>query len=568
VIAFFSLTILHSQVQFYAVSNAEEVILGSYFNVEFVIENASPDEFIPPGFKGFKVLSGPNRSSKMSIINGVRSQKESFGYTLIPEKAGNLPIGPAKIRIGKKTIQSKPLTVKVLKSGKGSRVPDPGKDVFVKAELFQQDVYFGQQILLNYVLYTRKRISGFNVLSLPSFDGILAQETVLTLTSGRKVIDGKEYATEVLKTFALIPQKTGKTSIDPMQLSLGLAENDDPFGFSNQSKPISVSTNGVVLNVLPLPDHPSGSFNGGVGKFTITSELSPLEVTTDDAVSLQLTITGNGLSKYIEAPKLSFPGVFEVYDPTELSKDDFIRDGFITGTKTFEYLLVPLKPGKNAVQVSYDYFDPEKQQYVTLSSPGYMVSVSEGKKSGVLQRNVPGANGSQGMNPLMTETGLVKTGNTFSGSVIFWILLSILLLAIPLMFWFKKRQDKEDNTDPVLRKSKKASREAQKRLAKARDNLNSKNHPAFYKALSEALLSYASDKFNIQTLDLSKSRIESALRDKTVPDALCQQFNSILEKCEMSLFAGINPAGDEHLYAEAIDLISKLEKHIRHTDQD
>jgi len=81
-----SMTSAWGQVKFYAVCNADEVILGSYFNIEFVIENASPDDFMPPDFKGFMVLTGPNRSSQVSIINGHRSQKESFGYTLIAEK--------------------------------------------------------------------------------------------------------------------------------------------------------------------------------------------------------------------------------------------------------------------------------------------------------------------------------------------------------------------------------------------------------------------------------------------------------------------------------------------------
>ncbi len=555
------------QGKFYAVCNADEVILGSYFNVEFVIENASPDDFVPPDFKGFKILSGPNRSSQVSIINGQRSQKESYGYTLIPETAGKLVIGSAKIRIGKKTFKSKPLTVEVLKSAKGSSSGDPGKDVFVKAELAEQNVYFGQQVLLHYVLYTRKRISGYNVLALPDFEGILAQETEIMQTSGRKVIGGKEYATEVLKTFALIPQKPGKTTIDPLQLTLGLAENDDPFGLFGGSKPIAIATNTLVLNVLPLPEHPSGSFTGGVGDFSISTEVSPGVVTTDDAVSVQLTITGNGLSKYIQAPKLDFGDEFEVYDPTEISKQDFVRDGYIIGSKTFEYLLVPLQTGEKSIQINYDYFDPGKKQYITLSSPSYPVSVTMGKKAITEKRGDPGDSGNQDDLQLINESGLSDPANSFAGSAFFWIMLGLLISAIPGIFWYKKRLDKASLIDPFIRKSQKASKEAKKRLSKARSDLSAGRHQAFYKSVSEALLSYAADKFGIQTLDLSKSRIESALREKLVPDSLCMQFSLILEKCERALFAGINPQGDESLYNEADEMITNLETHISRTGQ-
>jgi hypothetical protein len=558
----------YSQVKFYAVCNADEIILGSYFNVEFVIENGSHLDFVPPDFKGFQVISGPNRSSQISIINGQRSQKEAYGYSLIPEKTGNLIIGSAKIRVGKKSYKSQPLTVKVLKSAKGSRSSTPEKDVFVKAELVEQNVYFGQQVLLNYVLYTRKRISGYNVLALPDFEGMLAQETEIARTSGRKVVGGKEYTTEVLKSFALIPQKTGKITVEPLQLTLGLAENDDPFGIFRESKPMAVSTNEVVINVLPLPDHPSGSFNGGVGDYSISTEVTPLEVTTDDAVSLQLTITGNGLSKYIQAQKLDFGEEFEVYDPTEVSSQDFVREGYITGSKTFEYLLVPLQTGKKTIQLSYDYFDPEKKQYVTLNSPEYRISVAKGKKTPSARRDTPGNADTRNVLPLMTGRDLIDSADPFAGSMLFWILLALLILAIPVMFWYKKHLDKTNLIDPLIRKSQKASKEAKKRLAKARSDLNAGNHQAFYKSISEALLSYAADKFSIETLDLSKSRIESALKEKSVPDEHCLQFNGLLEKCERALFAGFNPQGDENLYNEAVELIANLETHINKVVQD
>lgn len=552
----------YSQVRFYAVCNADEVILGSYFNVEFVIENGSHVDFVPPDFKGFKVLSGPNRSSQISIINGQRSQKESYGYSLIPEKSGNLMIGSAKILVGKKIYKSKPLTVQVLKSAKGSSPSTPEKEVFVKAELVEKNVYFGQQVLLNYVLYTRKRISGYNVLALPDFEGLLAQETEIARTSGRKVVGGKEYATEVLKSFALIPQKTGKITVEPFQLTLGLAENDDPFGIFSESKPMAISTNEVVMNVLPLPDHPSGSFNGGVGNYSINTEVTPLELTTDEAVSLQLTITGNGLSKYIQAPKLDLLREFEVYDPTEVSRQDYVRDGYITGSKTFEYLLVPLQTGEKTIRVGYEYFDPGKKRYVTLNSPEYRVTVTKGKKTPLARRNSPENANTGDVLPLMTGRDLSDSANPFAGSMLFWILLALLILAIPAMFWYKKYLDKTNLMDPLLRKSQKASKEAKKRLAKARSDLNAGNHQAFYKSISEALLSYAADKFSIETLDLSKSRIESALREKSVPEELCLQFNGLLEKCERALFAGFNPQGDENLYNEAGELIASLETHI------
>ena len=48
---------------FIARVDAKKIIEGSYVEVEFILDNVEGDNFTPPKFKNFSVLSGPNRSS-------------------------------------------------------------------------------------------------------------------------------------------------------------------------------------------------------------------------------------------------------------------------------------------------------------------------------------------------------------------------------------------------------------------------------------------------------------------------------------------------------------------------
>ena len=59
--------------------------------------------FQPPSFQGFKVLSGPNQSTSMQIINGKVSGSLSFTYLLQPTAIGEYTIGSASVDHNGKT---------------------------------------------------------------------------------------------------------------------------------------------------------------------------------------------------------------------------------------------------------------------------------------------------------------------------------------------------------------------------------------------------------------------------------------------------------------------------------
>lgn len=95
------------------------ILLGNRFEVSFSLDNASGQNFQPPSFDGFYIVSGPNQSSSFSMINGETSQSLTYSYYLEPKEAGNYFIEVASIDTGDETLYTLPIEVVVLPNPDG-----------------------------------------------------------------------------------------------------------------------------------------------------------------------------------------------------------------------------------------------------------------------------------------------------------------------------------------------------------------------------------------------------------------------------------------------------------------
>ncbi|MFM7767567.1 MAG: BatD family protein, partial [Bacteroidota bacterium] len=100
--------------------NRNTVGVDEQFQATFTL-NGSASSFTPPNFSDFMLLSGPNQSTSMQIINGAFSQSVSYSYILQPKKTGTFKIGPASINSGGKNIQSNVVTITVTAGGQSNQ---------------------------------------------------------------------------------------------------------------------------------------------------------------------------------------------------------------------------------------------------------------------------------------------------------------------------------------------------------------------------------------------------------------------------------------------------------------
>src|SRR5438105_1202396 len=101
-----------AQVKFSAVCPNKQIGKNEYLQVQYIVENASNvEQIIPPSFKNFSIVSGPNQSSGMSNINGNIKQYIALEYILKPLRTGNFTLDPATAKADGKILRSNSLAI-------------------------------------------------------------------------------------------------------------------------------------------------------------------------------------------------------------------------------------------------------------------------------------------------------------------------------------------------------------------------------------------------------------------------------------------------------------------------
>ncbi len=109
--------------------STDSILMDNYFEVKFVLENANGQNFEAPDFSDhFNVVTGPNFSTSMSMVNGNISQSMTITYYLEPKEVGMFYILPASVNTDDKVLETAPLEVMVVPNPDGiKQMPPRGK---------------------------------------------------------------------------------------------------------------------------------------------------------------------------------------------------------------------------------------------------------------------------------------------------------------------------------------------------------------------------------------------------------------------------------------------------------
>lgn len=576
------------------------VAVDEKFNVTFVIEGENnPSDFTWSPGEDFSLLWGPQqgRSTSVQIINGksTKSSQTTYTYVLRPVKTGTFSIARAVAKVKGNEIYSEPVTIEVVDAGNGSsssqQAPSasqsqqrqqPGQisdeDIFLNVALNRSDVVVGEPIVATIKLYQRVNIAGFESADFPDFNGFWSQEIEApsNIEFKRETYDGQIYNSAVLRKFILIPQHKGNVVIDPAELiclvqmrvsSPGTSIFD---GFFDDYRTVrkKVASKPVTVKVADLPAGAPASFGGGVGKFSISAQLSKDSLKTHEAASLMVTISGKGNVSLLEAPVVSFPPDMEVYD-TKVS--DRVEKGGLSGSKVYEFPFIPRSHGDFVIEpIKYSYYDIDTKKYVTLETPAIDLVVAKGVETEASGVVMP-ASSRKDVRNLGSDIRFINTkdpllaskGEFMVGSGLFWILLALIVVAGAVVY-FALRKYAERRADVVGSKNRRATKMALKRLQLAGTFLKQNLYTAFYEELHKALLGFVSDKLNVPVAELSRDRISEALSESGVAEAYINSFIGILDACEFARYAP--DSGHDAMaahYNAAVDVISSIDSNMK-----
>ena len=593
------------------VSAKKQVFVGERFQVVFEA-NAEGRNFQAPSFEGFNVVGGPftSTSSSIQMVNGSisRTTRNSYTFALQAFQEGTFRIGSASLTVNGDKVNSEPFEIKVLPddgshaySGGGGgassnqgqsqqNTNDPqvsGKDLFLRCIPSKKSVYVGEQVVLTFKLYTKVPVSSVSISKVPSYAGFWTKDISDnngTLKQSNEYVNGIEYTTAEIQKMIIVPQRSGKFTIDPMTMECvaqirtqrNNSRSMDPFeaffndpffnrNITNVQKELSSQSFSIEAKPLPENNKPA-SFTGAVGNYKFTSSIDKTELSTNEAVTLTLTVSGSGNIELLQMPEPVFPPDFEVYDPKITISTDVNSQG-MTGTKKAEYLAIPRRAGSFSIPpVEFSYFNPSSESYQTLYSEPYELSVVKGKETegdgGVYASNQEDIKYlGNDVRHIMNDDAKLKPKHTtfFASSTYFAILLGLLIVFVALLFILKKRAEMAKDT--AANRNRKADKVARGRLKNAYQHLKAKDQDKFYVEMSQALWGYIADKLGIERSKLSMDTVSETMQGKNVPDELTQQFVDTLNSCEFARFApGSAEEKMDDLYQRGIDVISKAEK--------
>lgn len=582
----------------FVMSAPNAVETGKQFRLTFTLNEQGSNLKLPSNLTdNFDVLMGPStgQSTRMQTINGRTTTEVTFSYTYIlrAKEVGTFEIRPASIEVDGDVYESNSLKIQVVKAQQNQQQPTApqggdsdspqsvdlgGDNLFVRVEMNKRNVYRGEQIIATVKLYVSPEIpiSGFDEVNLPTFEGFYTQniEIPQQINFTREVYNDRIYQVGVLKKTVLFPQQNGKITVEPFSMSLLVQQRVRPRSFFDdffsgvRTVRATVTSDPVSVNVRDLPPEPK-NFYGGVGNFNISSELSGEDVTTNDAVTLKVTISGSGNIPLIRTPELALPADFEVYDPQATNNVQTSNSG-VSGTKTIEYLFQPRFEGDYTIPaISFAYFNPSSGRYVTKSTQEYTLNVKEGagEQTATMMNNLRREN----VQMIGQDIRFIKQGNpslhekgyTFYGTPFFYSIYggsALLFLALFVVFRKKARE----NANAALMRNKKANRVANKRLKAAAGHMKQNNNEAFHEAILKAFWGYLSDKLGIPVANLNRENAVTNLQQNNVEQKVIDDFVEIIEQCEYAQYAPSGGSEARHeLYKKAASTMTRLEKQIK-----
>lgn len=591
-------TIVKAEDVVFTATAPDAVANGQTFQLVYSV-NTSAKELRIPEISDFDIVAGPfqSKSSSTQIINGniTHSTSLRFTYTLLPKKEGSFSIPAATIMVDKQKYSSNTLTIKVLPaeedvnhtnnaentSSKNNAITND--NLFIRAIVSRKNVYEQEYVLVTYKIYTRIDLVNIDKVKFPDFKDFLVQEIELPKDKqfALENYNGKNYNTITLRQVLLYPQRAGSLNIDKMTCDAIVRVRNtgpsrsifDDFFDSYQEIVKPISTNTEKIEVKTLPEGKPSGFSGAAGTFTLSSSINKKELSANESVTIKLKISGNGNIKLLKNPEVKFPADFEVYDPKVENNFTNTTSG-VTGTKTIEYLAIPRHSGTfTTPPVEFSYFDTNSKTYKTLKSEAFSINVTKASSesengddpvvNNFTNKESVKVLGSDIRHISMNDFSLEKPSPFFFGTWGFALAYIIPLIIIAFIFWFFRKQAKE-NSDIIKVRNKKANKMARKRLRTAEKFLKEQKKEEFYSEVLKAIWGYLCDKLTIPQAQLNKDNVEVELRKYSLEESIIQDFIKILNECEFAQYApGENIEARDNLFSDTMRMITLLEEQIK-----
>ncbi len=350
-------------------------------------------------------LSERGQSRQVQLINGSLSSSLAITYLIQAIRPGKYIIPAITVESDGKKLETEAIPLEVVASSQqqGSHPPSSSqiqaagkaddKLAFLHVET-KKESYVGEQVpILIKAYFPRNMQASVNTVPLLKGNGFVLAQLDSQPQQTQENVDGTDYNVLSWKSsytgikegrYPFLLQLDATLLVRQRTRSLSPFAGQDLFAddfFDNflggyKKKPIRLASPEMTLGILPLPeeDQPK-DFSGAIGDFDLQVTVAPTTVEIGQPLTVTMTIEGTGNFDRVEAPIFPDHAGWKSYTPS--SHFSPIESSW-KGKKVFEQAVVVKDTTISHIpQLAFSYFDPEKKQYITRSSPRIPLAVKE-----------------------------------------------------------------------------------------------------------------------------------------------------------------------------------------------
>ncbi|HYG03376.1 MAG TPA: BatD family protein [Chryseosolibacter sp.] len=375
-----------------------------------------------PDIDGFR-KRGTSTQSTTNIINGQISSSQSVIMTYVATKQGTVTVPSFKMKVNDKIIN---VTGKRVKVGPPVQQRDPYKsffdrnpaddffgrgetefvdtkdDAFLAITTSKNEVYVGEGFNATLCFF----VSEDNRAHLQFYD--LAKQLTAILKKikpencweenfnienieGETIqLNGKQYTQYKIYQATFYPLNAEPIvfpSVGLEMIKYKVAKNPSFFGQNRKEDFKTFHSQEKRIKVKELPPHPLKNVVA-VGDYRLTENMPTTDLETGRSGAYTFSVYGEGNISAIQKPVINNDGSFEFYEPN-VRQDVNRNNGRVTGTKSFNYFMIPKEPGTYDLGDYFQlvYFNPGKASYDTLKSKLTVYVTGESRKNEAIQSN-------------------------------------------------------------------------------------------------------------------------------------------------------------------------------------
>lgn len=540
---------------------AHTLELGEAINVQIVCTNTgppgTPEASVPAGLDLKLISTTPSSSSFTQIINGRRSQKTTYTYSmrLTGLKAGTYTVGPIDVEADNTTYRTQPVRV-VVREGDTISTPQGDRYVFAEIDAQPRSLYVTEAITARLTIGIRKvEINGrpFEIdLLRKVLDQGRSQFSVFSDGSVRKTerwlkdSNGTRHRYEVFHvTKQVRAEQIGDNTIGPVFLKANYPTKIRRGFFGghevSSTRRETARAEGITVEVKAPPEQGRPpDYAGAIGRFSMRVTAKPARVEQGQPVTLAISITGSPLEGVAGPDLTSQPELASRFDYTG---EELVGD-LEGGAKVFRRAIFPKQVGEQTIPpLSWCYFDPRDERYVVVTSDPIRITVDpptatqttitllDETESQLQKTSLTVLSG--GISPNFIRPGAVLADQSFAltGS---WIASLVLSPLAWLIVSVTARHRARLRADETFARRRRARREARAGISRALSN----GDPAQQlHGLAESMTGYLSDRFGLGPGTLTPGEVRTLLTTHGIQESTAEAIVDFLQTCDAVLYA-------------------------------